>query len=102
MTNNWLICEVCGIIDPATSGVKTQNAPHFQKQFGRRILVSQTRRDMTATRDFEKERAELLRQIDAALPPEVRMALQAASQLPQEAKAVLPKNEVGSEYADER
>jgi hypothetical protein len=57
---------------------------------------------MTPTRDLEQERRELLRQIETALPPEVRVALQAASQLPQETKVVLPKNEVGTEYADER
>lgn len=57
---------------------------------------------MTPRRDLEQERSELLSQIEAALPPEVRALLQAASQLPQEPKVVLPKNEVGSEYADER
>jgi hypothetical protein len=57
---------------------------------------------MTGTRDLEKEREELLRQVDAALSPEVRVALEAASQLPQEVKVILPKNEVGAEHADER
>jgi hypothetical protein len=57
---------------------------------------------MNATRDLEREREELLRQIDAALSPEVRVALEATSRLPQEVKVVLPKNEVGAEYADER
>ena len=53
-------------------------------------------------RDLEQERQELLKRIDGALCPEVREALQTACQLPQESKVVLPKNEVGSEYADQR
>jgi len=53
-------------------------------------------------RDLEQEREQLLRVIEAALPLEVREALHASSQLPQEPKVVLPKNEVGSEYADQR
>jgi len=57
---------------------------------------------MRATRNLEQEREELLRQIDAALSPEVRMALEAASHLQQEAKVILPTNEVGAEHADER
>lgn len=57
---------------------------------------------MEATRDLEKEREELLRQIDAALSPAMRVALKAASQLPQEVKVALPTNEVGAAHADER
>lgn len=56
---------------------------------------------MTEPRDLERERSDLLRRIEAALPPEAKAALQAASQPPQEPKVVLPKNTVGSEYADE-
>lgn len=57
---------------------------------------------MTNTRDLEQERQELLKRIEAGLRPEVREAIQLASQLPQESKVLLPKNEVGSEYADKR
>lgn len=66
------------------------------------VMVGQARRDMKATRDLEQEREELLRQIAAALSPEVRVALEAANHLPQEAKLILPTNEVGAEYADAR
>ena len=56
---------------------------------------------MTTTRDLEKERQELLRQIEAALRPEVREALHVAQQVSQETKVVLPKNEVGTHHADQ-
>lgn len=57
---------------------------------------------MKATRDLEREREDLLRQIDAALSHEVRVALEAASHLQQEAKVIFPTNKVGAEHADER
>ncbi len=57
---------------------------------------------MATARDLEQERQELLTRIEAALRPEVRAALQAACQLPPEPKVFLPKNEVGTEYADQR
>ena len=53
-------------------------------------------------RDLEQERQQLLREIEAALPPEVRASLKATCQLPQEPKVALPKNEVGSFYADQK
>ena len=57
---------------------------------------------MSAPRDLEQERQQLLERIEAALRPELRDALQAACQPPQEPTVVLPKNEVGSDYADKR
>jgi hypothetical protein len=57
---------------------------------------------MTTVRDLEQERRELLRRIEAVLGPEVREALQVARQLSPEPKVNLPKNEVGTEYADQR
>lgn len=57
---------------------------------------------MKVTRDLEQERVDLLRQIEAALPPETKEALKTASLLPLEPKVLLPKNEIGSEYADTR
>jgi hypothetical protein len=57
---------------------------------------------MTAPRNLEDELAELLRRIETALAPEVKAALHGGSHLPQEPEVALPKNEVGTEYADER
>lgn len=57
---------------------------------------------MSIPQDLEQERQELLKRIERALRPELREALQAACQLQQEPKVILPKNEVGSAYADQR
>lgn len=57
---------------------------------------------MDKPRDLEQERQQLLRYIETALSAEVQESLQAAYQLQQEPKVVLPKNEVGSEHADQR
>jgi hypothetical protein len=57
---------------------------------------------MNMPRDLEQDRQQLLKVIEAVLPPEVREFLKATFQLPQEPKVVLSKNEVGSEYADQR
>jgi hypothetical protein len=51
-------------------------------------------------RDLEQEREQLLRQIEAALPPDLRERLQAACLTPQEPKGEPSKNEVGAGYAD--
>jgi hypothetical protein len=67
-----------------------------------RISETRTRTNMSASRDLEQERQELLKRIEAALTPEVREALHAACQQQQEPTVVLPKNEVGSEHADQR
>lgn len=52
-------------------------------------------------RDLEVEREELLRQIEAALPDNVRKAIQASYQLPGEPKVMLTTNEVGAACADQ-
>lgn len=57
---------------------------------------------MDKPRDLEQERQQLLRYIETALSAEAQESLQAAYQLQQEPKVVLPKNEVGSEHADQR
>jgi hypothetical protein len=56
---------------------------------------------MMEQRDLEAERQELLKLIEAALPDEVRKAVQAASQPTLASKVMVTTNEVGSAYADQ-
>jgi hypothetical protein len=52
--------------------------------------------------DREQEREQLLRVIEASLPETVREALRTSLQSLIEPKVIISKNEVGSEYADQR
>jgi hypothetical protein len=56
---------------------------------------------MKEHRDLEAERQELLKQIEAALPNEVRKAVQVGSQPPVAPKVTVTTNEMGSAYADQ-
>jgi len=57
---------------------------------------------MAKPRDIEQERQELLRVIELALPKKPREALQAVCHSSGEPRVILSKNEVGTEYADQR
>ena len=57
---------------------------------------------MRKLRDLEEERERLLRLIEVAIPEKMRDALRAAYQPLVEPRVVVSKNEVGSEYANER
>ena len=57
---------------------------------------------MTEQRDLEQEREELLCVIELALPEKLRESLQTTCQSPSEPSVILSKNEVGTEYADQR
>jgi len=56
---------------------------------------------MEKQRNLETERQELLKQIEAALPDEVRKAHEAGSPYPLAPKVTVSTNEVGSAYADQ-
>jgi hypothetical protein len=56
---------------------------------------------MEEQRDLEAERQELLKQIEAALPDDVRAVVQASSQHSLAPKVIVSTNEVGSVYADQ-
>lgn len=57
---------------------------------------------MTKTRDLEQEYEDLLRVIELALPEKLREALYATYQPPGVPSVILSRNEVGTEYADQR
>jgi hypothetical protein len=56
---------------------------------------------MKEHRNLEAERQELLKRIDAALPHQVRKAMQRGSQPPVAPKVTVTTNEVGSAHADQ-
>ncbi len=57
---------------------------------------------MNERRDLELERQELLRQIEAALPNNMREPAQASGQPHPIPNVILSTNEVGTAYADQR
>lgn len=56
---------------------------------------------MKEQRDLEAERQELLRQIEAGFPDELRKGVQSGPQPLLVPKVILSTNEVGSAYADQ-